>query len=86
MKKRSGLTWGTAIASVALASFGMGGVSVAASLMPQSVAAGSPITICGDLALSGGYTQIGATDNYGAVAFFKHVDAPAESTVTKLPT
>ncbi|HTW98645.1 MAG TPA: ABC transporter substrate-binding protein, partial [Acidimicrobiales bacterium] len=38
-------------------------------------AAGTPLTICGDLALSGGYTQIGETDNWGATAFFKAVDA-----------
>ena len=35
----------------------------------------SPIVACGDLALSGPYAQIGQTDNWGASAFFKHVDA-----------
>lgn len=30
--------------------------------------------MCGDFALSGVYTEIGATDNYGAIAFFKWVD------------
>jgi ABC-type branched-subunit amino acid transport system substrate-binding protein len=36
---------------------------------------GAPINVCGDLALSGVYTQIGATDNLGAEAFFKYVDS-----------
>jgi len=31
--------------------------------------------VCGDLALSGVYAQIGETDNWGATAFFKHVNA-----------
>ena len=37
--------------------------------------ASAPIVICGDLALSGPYAQIGETDNWGATAFFKHVNA-----------
>jgi ABC-type branched-subunit amino acid transport system substrate-binding protein len=40
-----------------------------------SAASSSPIVICGDLALAGPYAQIGETDNWGATAFFKHVDA-----------
>lgn len=35
---------------------------------------GSPIVVCGDLALSGVYTQIGADDNQGAVAYFDYVN------------
>jgi ABC-type branched-subunit amino acid transport system substrate-binding protein len=35
----------------------------------------SPIVVCGDLALSGVYAQIGETDNWGATAFFKHINA-----------
>src|ERR1700752_607853 len=35
----------------------------------------SPIVACGDLALSGPYAQIGETDNWGAQAYFEHVDA-----------
>jgi ABC-type branched-subunit amino acid transport system substrate-binding protein len=34
-----------------------------------------PIVICGDLALSGVYAQIGQTDNWGATAYFKHINA-----------
>jgi branched-chain amino acid transport system substrate-binding protein len=41
----------------------------------SGAAASSPIVICGDLAQTGPYAQIGQTDNYGAVAFFKHVNA-----------
>jgi ABC-type branched-subunit amino acid transport system substrate-binding protein len=35
----------------------------------------SPIVACGDLALAGPYAQIGETDNWGASAYFKHVNA-----------
>jgi ABC-type branched-subunit amino acid transport system substrate-binding protein len=35
----------------------------------------SPIVACGDLALSGPYAQIGETDNWGAEAYFNHVNA-----------
>jgi ABC-type branched-subunit amino acid transport system substrate-binding protein len=38
-------------------------------------AANSQIVICGDLAQTGPYAQIGQTDNYGAEAFFHHVNA-----------
>jgi len=41
----------------------------------SSASGNSPIVACGDLALSGPYAQIGQTDNWGAAAFFKHVDA-----------
>ncbi|MBV9383810.1 MAG: ABC transporter substrate-binding protein [Streptosporangiaceae bacterium] len=35
----------------------------------------APIVVCGDLALSGPYAQIGETDNWGATAYFDHVNA-----------
>jgi ABC-type branched-subunit amino acid transport system substrate-binding protein len=35
----------------------------------------SPIVVCGDFALAGPYAQIGETDNWGATAYFKHVNA-----------
>jgi ABC-type branched-subunit amino acid transport system substrate-binding protein len=38
------------------------------------LAANAPIVICGDLALSGPYAQIGETDNWGASAFFHHIN------------
>jgi ABC-type branched-subunit amino acid transport system substrate-binding protein len=41
----------------------------------SGASANGPIVICGDLAQTGPYAQIGQTDNYGAVAFFKHVNA-----------
>ncbi|MGH3387278.1 MAG: ABC transporter substrate-binding protein, partial [Actinomadura sp.] len=34
-----------------------------------------PVVICGNLALSGVYAQLGQTDNYGATAYFKHLNA-----------
>jgi ABC-type branched-subunit amino acid transport system substrate-binding protein len=40
-----------------------------------SLASKSPITACGDLALAGPYAQIGETDNWGATAYFHHVNA-----------
>jgi ABC-type branched-subunit amino acid transport system substrate-binding protein len=41
----------------------------------NSASANSPIVACGDLALAGPYAQIGETDNWGAQAYFKHVNA-----------
>src|SRR5215469_1245153 len=55
-------------AAVALAMAGCGSSGGGAS-------GNSPIVICGDLAQTGPYAQIGQTDNYGAEAFFHHVDA-----------
>jgi ABC-type branched-subunit amino acid transport system substrate-binding protein len=40
-----------------------------------AAAAKSPIVACGDLALAGPYAQIGETDNWGASAFFHHINA-----------
>jgi ABC-type branched-subunit amino acid transport system substrate-binding protein len=41
----------------------------------NSASSNSPIVACGDLALAGPYAQIGETDNWGAQAYFKHIDA-----------
>jgi ABC-type branched-subunit amino acid transport system substrate-binding protein len=41
----------------------------------NAAGAKSPIVACGDLALSGPYAQIGETDNWGAEAYFDHIDA-----------
>jgi ABC-type branched-subunit amino acid transport system substrate-binding protein len=41
----------------------------------NSASGNSTIVACGDLALAGPYAQIGETDNWGAVAYFKHIDA-----------
>ncbi len=41
----------------------------------NSAGANSPIVACGDQALSGVYAQIGESDNWGAEAYFKHVNA-----------
>jgi ABC-type branched-subunit amino acid transport system substrate-binding protein len=52
------------------------GLVAACGSSSKSVAgAGGPITVCGDLALSGPYTQLGQTDNYGAEAYFKYINA-----------
>jgi ABC-type branched-subunit amino acid transport system substrate-binding protein len=59
-----------ALAACALALAACGGSSSSGGL-----AAKAPIVVCGDLALSGAYAQIGETDNWGATAFFKHVNA-----------
>lgn len=56
-------------AAGALALAGCGGSS------SSGTSANAPIVICGDLALAGPYAQIGTTDNWGATAFFKHVNA-----------
>jgi branched-chain amino acid transport system substrate-binding protein len=58
------------LAGAALAGCGSGsGVS------SGGLAAKAPIVICGDLALSGPYAQIGETDNWGATAYFRHINA-----------
>ena len=80
--RRSSLvrTLGVAAATTALSLTGLMGVTAGVSgasrtaAHARSHAAKSPIVVCGDLAESGGYTQIGATDNLGATAFFKMVD------------
>jgi ABC-type branched-subunit amino acid transport system substrate-binding protein len=41
----------------------------------SGASANGSVVICGDLAQTGPYAQIGQTDNYGAEAFFKHVNA-----------
>jgi branched-chain amino acid transport system substrate-binding protein len=41
----------------------------------NSASSNTPIVACGDLALAGPYAQIGESDNWGAQAYFKHVNA-----------
>src|SRR5690348_16350779 len=41
----------------------------------NSASSNTPIVACGDLALDGPYAQIGESDNWGAQAYFKHVNA-----------
>jgi branched-chain amino acid transport system substrate-binding protein len=40
-----------------------------------SASSNAPIVVCGDFALAGVYAQIGESDNWGAQAYFKHVNA-----------
>jgi ABC-type branched-subunit amino acid transport system substrate-binding protein len=62
----------TAVAAAVL----LAGLLAACSSGGGSSASGnSPIVACGDLALAGPYAQIGETDNWGAQAYFKHVNA-----------
>lgn len=58
----------TALLAGALAACGGGGGG-------NSAGGNSPIVVCGDFAQAGPYAQIGQTDNWGAEAFFKHVNA-----------
>ncbi|HET8835220.1 MAG TPA: ABC transporter substrate-binding protein [Gemmatimonadales bacterium] len=57
----------TVLLAGALAACGGGG--------GNSAGGNSPIVVCGDFAQAGPYAQIGQTDNWGAEAFFKHVNA-----------
>jgi ABC-type branched-subunit amino acid transport system substrate-binding protein len=41
----------------------------------NNASANSTITVCGDFALAGPYAQIGETDNWGATAYFKYINA-----------
>lgn len=60
----AGIAAAAALTLAACGSSGGGGAS-----------SNAPIVICGDLAQTGVYAQIGQTDNIGAVAYFKHVNA-----------
>jgi ABC-type branched-subunit amino acid transport system substrate-binding protein len=63
-------------AAAATAAVLLAGVLAACSSGGGNSASGnSPIVVCGDFALAGPYAQIGETDNWGAVAYFKHVNA-----------
>jgi ABC-type branched-subunit amino acid transport system substrate-binding protein len=66
--RRSGFIAAMLLATAGLvAACGSSGTSVASS--------NGPINVCGDLALSGSYTQLGQTDNWGAEAYFKYINA-----------
>jgi ABC-type branched-subunit amino acid transport system substrate-binding protein len=54
---------------------GCGSSSSSSANGANAAGAKSPIIACGDLALSGPYAQIGETDNWGAEAYFDHVNA-----------
>jgi ABC-type branched-subunit amino acid transport system substrate-binding protein len=62
----------TAAAAVVLAA---GALTACSSGGGNSASSSSPIVVCGDLALAGPYAQIGETDNWGAEAYFDHVNA-----------
>jgi ABC-type branched-subunit amino acid transport system substrate-binding protein len=61
------------VAAMLLATAGL--VAACGSSTKSIASSGGPITVCGDLALSGPYAQIGQTDNWGAEAYFKYIDA-----------
>ena len=68
------------IALAVLTAGGLAGCSSSSSAGSGAAAAAagsskSPIVACGDLALSGPYAQIGETDNWGAAAYFDHINA-----------
>src|SRR6202050_3199474 len=67
----------TFVVAGALAGCGSSSSSSSSSRASGANAAGAkaPIVACGDLALSGPYAQIGETDNWGAEAYFDHVNA-----------
>jgi ABC-type branched-subunit amino acid transport system substrate-binding protein len=72
MMRRRTLPLFAAVAAVLLA----GGLAACGSSGGGNAASGnSTIVACGDLALAGPYAQIGETDNWGAQAYFKHIDA-----------
>ncbi|WP_300609299.1 ABC transporter substrate-binding protein [Trebonia sp.] len=70
MRRRTIMPLIAAAAAVLLA-----GALGACSSGGSSAASNSTIVACGDLALAGPYAQIGETDNWGAEAYFKHIDA-----------
>jgi len=60
------------LAAMAAAALLAGGLAACSS---GGNSASSTIVACGDLALAGPYAQIGETDNWGAEAYFKYIDA-----------
>ena len=64
-----------ALMAAAAAVLMVGGIAACSSGGGTSASSNSPIVACGDLALAGPYAQIGETDNWGAQAYFKYVDA-----------
>jgi ABC-type branched-subunit amino acid transport system substrate-binding protein len=64
-----------ALTTAAAAVLMVGGIAACSSGGGNSASSNSPIVACGDLALAGPYAQIGETDNWGAQAYFKYVDA-----------
>lgn len=65
-----------ALTAAAAAVLMVGGIAACSSGGGTSASSStSPIVACGDLALAGPYAQIGETDNWGAQAYFKYVDA-----------
>ena len=71
IRRRSPFTVAAAVATILLA----GALAACSSGGGNSASGNSPIVACGDLALAGPYAQIGETDNWGAQAYFKHVNA-----------
>ena len=64
-----------ALTAAAAAVLMVGGIAACSSGGGNSASSNSPIVACGDLALAGPYAQIGETDNWGAQAYFKYVNA-----------
>jgi branched-chain amino acid transport system substrate-binding protein len=65
-----------ALTAAAAAVLMVGGIAACSSGGGNSAASSnSPIVACGDLALAGPYAQIGETDNWGAQAYFKYINA-----------
>ena len=65
-----------ALTAAAAAVLMVGGIAACSSGGGTSASSSStPIVVCGDLALAGPYAQIGETDNWGAQAYFKYVNA-----------
>ena len=64
-----------ALTAAAAAVLMVGGIAACSSGGGNSASSNSPIVACGDLALAGPYAQIGETDNWGATAYFKHINA-----------
>ena len=61
--------------AAAAAALMLGALAACSSGGGNSASSSSPIVACGDLALAGPYAQIGETDNWGATAYFKHINA-----------
>ena len=75
LRRRTIFTLASALLLAATLAACSSGASSSSGSTAAAAAAKSPIVVCGDLALAGPYAQIGETDNWGATAYFHHIDA-----------
>jgi branched-chain amino acid transport system substrate-binding protein len=75
IRRRTPFTRTVTLAAAAAGILLAGALAACSSGGGNAASGNSVITVCGDFALAGPYAQIGETDNWGATAYFKHINA-----------